>query len=265
MDYYKTKILNMKKIIFLIATILFCKNSQAQYPNPFLVGYWQNWNQVDAPFIPLTSIPAKYNVVNVAFATASDLKGQMVFSPTAPYTQASFIADINTIKAQGKKVLISIGGSVAHGGRINLTDVVDRDNFINSINNILNQYPFDGIDIDLEQDCLKFDQSGTLTDTKSPSIDNLIFAIKSIMQTYRTKNGKKMLLSLAPEQNHVSGSLGAHSYLVEPHSDAYLPVLEQLKDSIDAVFPQMYGINIIGPTTNDRTGIFGIDGILYFF
>ncbi|MBK9047456.1 MAG: hypothetical protein IPL74_12335 [Bacteroidetes bacterium] len=38
----------------------------AQLPTPSLVGYWHNWNDTSAPYIPLTAIDNRYNVIEIS-------------------------------------------------------------------------------------------------------------------------------------------------------------------------------------------------------
>ena len=76
-----------------------------------LVGYWHNWNDGSAPYIQLDAIDPRYTVIEIAFA--EPLAGttyDMAFVPSGT-AQGSFIAQVAALQAQGKKVLISIGGA----------------------------------------------------------------------------------------------------------------------------------------------------------
>lgn len=85
--------------------------SHSQSPNPALVGYWQNWNDFQCPYIPLTQIDTSYNVIPVAFAVpASGTTYNMTFVPDG-ISQINFKKQIDTMHLRGKKVLISIGGA----------------------------------------------------------------------------------------------------------------------------------------------------------
>ncbi len=83
-----------------------------------LMGFWHNWGpepgqgyrQGMFKEMSLSEIPEAYNVVAVAF-----MKGNGI--PTfKPYkgTDAAFRAEVATLNAQGRAVLISLGGADAH-------------------------------------------------------------------------------------------------------------------------------------------------------
>jgi chitinase/poly(3-hydroxybutyrate) depolymerase len=231
-------------------------NELNQLPNPALVGYLHNWDDSGngLPYVQLDNVPAAYNVINYAFGVAQSgtTDNIQLTLPTnvdanpASRTQ-TFISKMNILQNQGKKVLLSLGGSVAHGGVINVGTITKRDNFINSVTNLLKTYPFDGLDIDIEggsgaTSTLIFNQAGMTVNTpNSPTIDNLIYALKQIMVNYRAFRGKKMLLTFAPERHMVTGGFSQWSYTNNESNASYLPVIQALKDSLDLVHPQLYG------------------------
>src|SRR5215813_4313462 len=108
-----------------IIACLFSNKLQAQLPNPSLVGYCQNYNNINSPYIDLTAVDARYNVIEVSFATPqSGTTYQMQFSPgDGGITQPAFISKIQTLQAQGRKVLISIGGG---GAVVSLGNVTEK-------------------------------------------------------------------------------------------------------------------------------------------
>lgn len=234
-------------------------------PNPCLIGYLHNWDDAanGFPYIQLDQVDSKYNVINYAFANTNGngTKGNisLVLDPAIDANSATrtatFITKMQTVQAQGRKVLLSIGGAVNAGGLIHLATIADRDAFISSTNSILNTYPFDGIDINMEDTCFIFaDQTaGNVNASASPSIDNFVFAIKSIMSNYRTIRSKKMILTFAPERPGISGGRSSWQMTNLKYTAAYLPIIQQLRDSLDAVHVQLYGV------AND----IGYDGIAY--
>jgi chitinase/poly(3-hydroxybutyrate) depolymerase len=228
------------------------------YPKPALVGYLHNWNDAGngLPYIQLDNVPAAYNVINYSFGTAqagTTDNIQLTLDPSVDANAATrtntFIQKMNFQQNLGKKVLLSLGGAVEAGGVINVGTITKRDNFITSVTNLLKAYPFDGIDIDIESgsaatntSTLIFNQSGMTVQTpNSPTIDNLIYALKQIMVNYRGFRGKKMLLTFAPERAHISGGFSSYSYANLESSASYLPIIEALKDSLDLVHTQLYG------------------------
>jgi len=74
----------MKKISTLIFIFLFSQQILlAQLPNPALVGYWQNWSDVNSPYIQLDQVDLRYNVVCLAFAvpqTGTDYRMEWILT-----------------------------------------------------------------------------------------------------------------------------------------------------------------------------------------
>lgn len=236
----------MNKVISTIA-ILFLSvfYLKAQMPNPALIGYWHNWNNQSAPYIELSEVDNRYNVINVAFAlpkTGTDYNMEFVPDKGTP---KEFKSKISELKMKGKKVLISVGGATAP---ITLSNNTERDSFVSSLTNIINYYEFDGIDIDFEGSSLSI-SGGTITNPVDAGVVYLIDAIKQVMSKFRTKNNKKLLLSMAPETAFVQGGMSAYSGIW----GAYLPVINALRDSIDILQVQLY---------NSGT-MYGIDSKIY--
>ncbi|MFY1668431.1 chitinase [Plantactinospora sp. WMMB334] len=122
-------------------------------PKHFLTGYWHNFDNA-AVELRLRDVPAEYDVVAVAFAEATGTPGAVTFgidpglsASVGGYTNADFAADVRTLHSRGKKVVISVGGET---GRVAVNDAASATNFSNSVHNLIQQYGFDGVDIDLE-------------------------------------------------------------------------------------------------------------------
>src|SRR4029453_10738520 len=93
-------------------------------------------------------------------------------------SDADFIAAIRAKQAQGKKVLISIGGQ---NGQVQLTSTGPRDKFVSSVSAIIDKYGLDGLDIDFEGHSLYFDAGDTnFKAPKTSVIVNLISALQSL-------------------------------------------------------------------------------------
>lgn len=235
----------MKKYLTLFFALLISTNAIAQIPAKALVGYFHNWNTANAPYIQLDQIDNRYNVVNISFATPQGgTDYDMDFTPSQT-SQTEFITQIQNLQAQGKKVLISIGGANV---TIQLDDANERDIFVTSMTNIIETYGFDGIDIDLESSSLLI-SGGTISDPIDPPIINMITAIEEIMADYFMTHDKKLLLTMAPETAYVQGGQSNFS----DFWGAYLPLIDALRDSIDLMMVQLY---------NSGT-MFGIDGNIY--
>ena len=122
-------------------------------PAHILMGYWQDFVNSATP-LTLASVPSSYNLVAVAFGDATSTPGQVAFgldptlaSDLGGYTQQQFTSDIATLHARGQKVILSVGGQ---NGTISVDDPASAANFASSVYSIIQQYGFDGVDIDLE-------------------------------------------------------------------------------------------------------------------
>ena len=236
----------MKKIYALIVLTFVIVIAKAQLPNPALIGYWHNWNDVNAPYIQLDEIDDRYNVIEVAFAVpTSPTDMTMVFTPDV-VTPSVFITKMQALQSQGKKVLLSIGGATTS---IDLTTTLNKDAFVNSITSIINTYGFDGIDIDIEHGNSILISGGTIAAPTNIAQINLIDAIKQIMANYHSSHAHKLLLTMTPETAYVQGGQSAFASIW----GGYLPIIDGLRDSLDLLQVQLY---------NSGT-MYGIDGNIY--
>jgi chitinase len=227
----------------LLSTLSLIINVHAQGPD--LVGYWHNWNDGNAPYLELSEVDPRYTVIEVSFAVpAAGSTYDMVFAPaeTAP---ATFIADVAALQAQGKKVLISIGGANA---TVHLDSDAERDQFVSSMLGILNTYGFDGIDIDLEGASVAI-SGGTIANPTDARITRLIDAVNSIADQYEAANGVPMMLTMAPETAYVQGGMSAYGGIW----GAYLPIIDALRNRLDILQVQLY----------NSGSMYGIDGGIY--
>jgi len=111
-------------IVFLFLSVNLFSNAQ----NHELIGYWQNWNDSNAPFIPLNQIDPRYTIICVSFAVPTSPSNMtMVFTPDG-VSQSEFISQVQGLQNQGKKILLSIGGATAS---ISLSDDATKITFIN--------------------------------------------------------------------------------------------------------------------------------------
>lgn len=234
----------MKKLLHLALILISFLSAKAQI-NHELVGYWHNWNDVNAPYIQLDQVDSRYTVINLSFATPKNgTDFDMEFVPVQ-VSQAALIQQIQSLQNQGKKVNISIGGA---NHIVSLDNINEKNTFITTMGTILNTFGFDGMDIDLEGSSISV-TGGTISSPIDAKIVNLIDATKSIMANYRAQNGKKMMLTMAPETAFVQGGQSAYGGIW----GAYLPVIQGLKDSLDILHVQLY---------NSGT-MYGIDNNIY--
>ncbi|AVB16923.1 MULTISPECIES: fibronectin type III domain-containing protein [Pseudomonas syringae group] len=211
-----------------------------------LMGFWHNWpSEPDQGYqqglfkeMALTDIPEAYNVVAVAF-----MKGAGI--PTfKPYNLSddAFRAQVAALNAQGRAVLISLGGADAH---IEL-HAGQEDALAYEIIRLVETYGFDGLDIDLEQAAITFADNQTV----------LPAALRMVREYYETE-GKHFIISMAPEFPYlrVSKKLpllkeittyfpflkDVVTFLESLRSGgAYLAYINALEDIYDFIAPQYY-------------------------
>ncbi|MBW7848432.1 MAG: T9SS type A sorting domain-containing protein [Bacteroidales bacterium] len=213
--------------------------------NSDLIGYFQNWHTASTPYIQLDQVDARYTIVNAAFAVPkSGTDYNMQYIPEM-VSQGVFISKVAALQAQGRKVLISLGGGNAP---VKLDTEQERDIFISSVTGILNTFGFDGIDIDFEGSSLTV-TGGSIGNPVDQPVNNLIQAIRQIMANYRTAHNKRMLLTMAPETAFVQGGQSAYGGVW----GAYLPVIHALRDSLEVIHVQLY----------NSGSMYGIDGKIY--
>ncbi|GAA2299039.1 hypothetical protein GCM10009853_064100 [Glycomyces scopariae] len=116
-----------------------------------LTGYWHNFDN-GSGVMELNDVPATYDIIAVAFAESTTTPGQVDFAldsslTNAGYTEAEFKADIDAIQAQGRDVIISVGGE---RGNVTINNSTTAAAFAGSVVGLMNEFGFDGVDIDLE-------------------------------------------------------------------------------------------------------------------
>lgn len=195
-----------------------------------LTGYWHNWQSDAARFIRLGDIPLLYDVILVAFAIPDKTAhGKMVFTPYPNASEDQFKSDVARLQSFGKKVLISVGGA---NGSAAITDSRAQHNFCASALEIVERYGFDGIDINLENKIVLVDGDTDLKEPQSPSITNLIDAVREI----RSNFGLDFIVSMTPETINVQGGYSAY----RGDWGSYLPVIDGLRDILTYVHVQHY-------------------------
>ncbi|MFE0174500.1 chitinase [Streptomyces sp. NPDC059002] len=119
-------------------------------PQHAVTGYWQNFNN-GAQVQKLADVQDEYDIVAVAFADATATPGEITFNLDSAglggYTVDQFKADIKAKQAAGKSVIISVGGEK---GAVSVNDPASANAFADSTYKLMQEYGFDGVDIDLE-------------------------------------------------------------------------------------------------------------------
>lgn len=119
-------------------------------PAHAVTGYWQNFNN-GAAVQRISDVQAQYDIIAVAFADATSTPGAVDFAVDSAglggYTEAQFKADVAAKQAAGKSVIISIGGEK---GTVAVNSAASATAFADSVYALMQEYGFDGVDIDLE-------------------------------------------------------------------------------------------------------------------
>ena len=222
-----------------------------------MIGYYHTWNNDGNPFIKLRDVDKNWDVINISFAEpekAGSTDGKMKFDIsglTSDYTKDDFKKDVKSLQAQGKKIVLSIGG---YEGYFSLTSDNAVNQFVSDIKSIINEYGFDGIDIDLEQSSVQFESGNDkdINNPTSPKVVNMIKAIRTICDSY----GNDFILSWAPETFYVQlgySFYGGINQYCDARAGVYLPMINALRDKTSYVHVQLY----------NSSPIAGLDGTSY--
>ncbi len=208
-----------------------------------LIGYWESYLEPDI-FFPLSEVSPQFDVIIVSFA--SPVQGStslLQFNPPSEQTAAQFMADIKSLQSQGKKVLISLGGG---GTVVTLNTAADIKNFVTSVAAVVQQYGFDGIDLDIENPSIILNPGDTdFRNPTTPSITNLIAACRQLHNQF----GTSFMLAMVPEVAQLQAGFESYSGT----SGSFLPVVYGLRDILSFVDHQDY----------DTPPLPGLDGNFY--
>lgn len=216
---------------------------QADLPRHALVGYLHASFANGSGYIRMADVPAAWDIIDLAFGEPTSVtSGDIRFTPCPVAecpnveSEADFIAAIRAKQAQGKKVLISIGGA---NGQVQLTTTAARDKFVQSVSAIIDKYGLDGLDVDFEGHSLYLNAGDSdFHNPTTPVIVNLISALRSLKSRY----GSKFVLTMAPETFFVQ--VGYQFYGGTSGGDnrtgSYLPVIHALRDSLTVLHVQDY-------------------------
>lgn len=226
---------------------------QADLPRHALIGYLHASFANGSGYVRMADVPASWDVINLAFGeptsvTSGDIRFALCPVAECPNVEpeADFIAAIRAKQAQGKKVLLSIGGQ---NGQVQLTTTAARDKFVQSVAAIIDRYGLDGLDVDFEGHSLYLNAGDTdFRNPTTPVIVNLIAALKSLKARY----GSDFVLTMAPETFFVQvghqfyGGAGGG----DNRTGSYLPVIHAMRDALTVLHVQDYNS---GP-------VMGLDG-----
>nr|WP_308117346.1 chitinase [Streptomyces fuscigenes] len=233
--------------------------SAAAVPAHAVTGYWQDFDN-GAQVQKLADVPDSYDIIAVAFANATSTPGQLSFSldPAVGYgSEADFKADIAAKQAEGKSVVLSVGGQ---NGTVSVNDATSASAFADSAYSLMQTYGFDGIDIDLENGLNSTYMASALHQlaAKAGSSFVLTMAPQTIdMQStsaeyFKTALAVKDILTVVNMQYYNSGSmLGCDGKVYSQGSVDFITALAciQLQGGLD---PSQVGIGV--PASSSAAG-----------
>jgi len=202
-----------------------------------LIGYWTG-SGPGGTLLRLRDVSPQWDVIIVAFANvnhqAPEGTMQMHVRPARPGQPAMDLGqmkeDIAWLKSQGKKVLISLGGG---GEYFTLAQAASIPAFVSSVEQIVTEYGFDGIDLDFESPSLVLDPGDTnFRHPTTPSVVNLIAALRQLREHF----GPGFMLSLVPEGPQIPGGYAGYG----GQFGSYLPLLWGVRDILTFVDVQDY-------------------------
>ncbi|MEX3073826.1 Ig-like domain-containing protein [Vibrio alginolyticus] len=195
-----------------------------------LIGYWHNFvNGAGCP-IRLADMSDAWDVIDIAFAENDrnsngtvhfNLYSGDIYSSCPALDATQFKQDMAALQAKGKKFVLSLGGAE---GTITLNTDQDEANFVSSLTEIIAEWGFDGLDVDLE--------SGSNLVHGSQIQARLGRALLQIEQNM----GDDMYLTMAPEHPYVQGGFVAYSGIW----GAYIPVINDTRSTLDLLHVQLY-------------------------
>ncbi|MGI5182815.1 chitinase [Dactylosporangium sp. CA-152071] len=231
-------------------------------PKHALIGYLHASFANGSGYVRMADIPAAWDIINLSFGeptsvTSGDIRFNRCPVAECPNVEsdAEFLAAIKAKQAQGKKVLISIGGQ---NGQVQLTTAGARDAFVNSVSAIIDRWGLDGLDIDFEGHSLYLNAGDAdFRNPTTPVVVNLISALKSL----KAKYGTKFVLTMAPETFFVQ--LGYQFYGGTTQGDnragSYLPVIHAVRDFLTVLHVQDYNSGPITGLDNQYHQMGGAD------
>ncbi|MBF7092374.1 T9SS sorting signal type C domain-containing protein [Flavobacterium sp. ALJ2] len=217
-------------------------------PAKVIVGYAHGWDNTSAPFLYFNQMgDKKFNVVVYSFIETQNRDG---YTPILVVNEPRYMTngvfnpqllknDIKFLRDKGIPVIVSIGGQ---NGHVELQTVAQKNIFVNGLKAIVDQYNFDGIDIDFEGGSMNFG-AGALKDfsyaaiTPYPKLKNIVDAFKELKAHY----GTGFILTSAPETFYVQVGYSVYS----DGAGSFLPVIHNLRNELDLLMVQLYNTGSI--------------------
>ncbi|MFH7014552.1 glycosyl hydrolase family 18 protein, partial [Flavobacterium sp. FlaQc-52] len=212
-------------------------------PPKVILGYAHSWENAGAPFLYFSQmVGSKFNVVDYAFVETANRDG---YTPVLTTNDTRYLTnnvfnkqllknDIKSLRDSGVPVIVSIGGQ---NGHVVLDNVTQKNIFVNGLKAIIDEYQFDGVDIDFEGGSMNFNAGG-LRDisyagiSAYPRLKNVVDACKELKAYY----GPGFLLTAAPETQYVQGGYSTYNDTF----GSFLPIIQNLRNELDLLAVQLY-------------------------
>ncbi|MGI4830883.1 MAG: glycosyl hydrolase family 18 protein [Janthinobacterium lividum] len=209
-----------------------------------MIGYWASFLGENERF-SLRDVSPQWDVIIVAFSNSvkDGPEGAMDFKVPRGMTAEQFKSDVAYLKSKGKKVMVSLGGG---GAQFALAHAEGVPNFVSSVTEMVDEFGFDGIDIDFESPALDLQPGDTnLRQPTSASTKNMITALRQLKSHF----GKNFMISLVPEGTQVPAGYPTYG----GQFGSYLPLTYALRDVLSFVDVQDY----------NTPPLQGLDGEIY--
>lgn len=212
-------------------------------PSKIILGYAHSWENTGAPFLYFSQmVGSKFNVVDYSFVETVNRDG---YTPVLTTNDTRYLTngvfnkqllknDIKSLRDSGVPVIVSIGGQ---NGHVVLDNVTQKNIFVNGLKAIIDEYQFDGVDIDFEGGSMNFNAGG-LRDisyagiSAYPRLKNVVDAFKELKAYY----GPGFLLTAAPETQYVQGGYSTYNDTF----GSFVPIIQNLRNELDLLAVQLY-------------------------
>ncbi|MFJ4869187.1 chitinase [Streptomyces sp. NPDC088757] len=230
-------------------------------PKHAVTGYWQNFDN-GAAKQKLRDVQAAYDIIAVSFADSTTTPGQIAFNldPAVGYASAAdFKADVAAKKAAGKSVIISIGGEK---GNVTINSDASATAFANSAYALMQEYGFNGVDIDLEHGINSTYLAKALRQLSAKAGSSLVITMapqtidmqSTGTEYFKTALAVKDILTVVNTQYYNSGSmLGCDGKVYSQGSVDFLTALAciQIQGGLD---PSQVGLGVPASTRGAGSG-----------
>ncbi|WP_411073700.1 chitinase [Streptomyces sp. cmx-4-7] len=230
-------------------------------PKHAVTGYWQNFDN-GAAKQKLRDVQAAYDIIAVSFADSTTTPGQITFNldPAVGYASvADFKADVAAKKAAGKSVIISVGGEK---GNVTINSDASATAFANSTYALMQEYGFNGVDIDLEHGINSTYLTKALRQLSAKAGSSLVITMapqtidmqSTGTEYFKTALAVKDILTVVNTQYYNSGSmLGCDGKVYSQGSVDFLTALAciQIQGGLD---PSQVGLGVPASTRGAGSG-----------